>query len=74
MWTVGDRLKQARRRARLTQTGLASASGVGLATIRRVEQTGATPRVATAWKLADALGVDPKWLVFGDDEPREKGT
>jgi transcriptional regulator with XRE-family HTH domain len=65
---MGGRLKRARRRAGLTQVSLAGATGVGLATIRRVEQADAEPRVATARRLAQALGVRVEWLLFGVGE------
>ena len=62
---IGRRLKDARRLNRRTQVELARATGVGLATIRRIEQTDFEPRLATARKLAAALGVRVEWLVFG---------
>ena len=62
---IGGRLKEARKRRGHTQLGLAEATGVGLATIRRIEQTDFEPRLATARKLATALGVRVEWLVFG---------
>ena len=62
---IGRRLKDGRRRRGWTQVALAEATGVGLATIRRIEQTDFEPRLATARKLATALGVRVEWLVFG---------
>ena len=62
---IGRRLKEARKRAGQTQAGLAQATGAGLATIRRIEQADFEPRLATARKLAAALGVRVEWLVFG---------
>ena len=41
------------------------ATGVGLRTIRQIEQTDFEPRLATARKLATALSVRVEWLVFG---------
>lgn len=68
---VADRMRAARRERGLTQDGLAEASGVGVATIRRMEGSVSETRIDTLARLADALGVDLKTLAFGDDE---KGT
>lgn len=63
----GERLLLAQHRAGLTQKQLAERSGVAVATIRRALDGQFTPRIETTFKLANALGVDPKWLAFGDD-------
>ena len=63
----GERLVLAQRRKGWTQKELAEASGVATATIRRALAGQYDPRLATAGKLAEALGVDIKWLLFGDD-------
>ncbi|EME63735.1 helix-turn-helix domain-containing protein [Amycolatopsis decaplanina] len=56
----GVLLRDARRRAGLTQDGLAARSGVGVRTIRRLETGGGTdPRIGTVTLLADALGITP---------------
>jgi transcriptional regulator with XRE-family HTH domain len=62
---IGRRLKQARTRKGVTQIDLAGETGVGLRTIRQIEQTDFEPRLATARKLATPLGVRVEWLVFG---------
>jgi transcriptional regulator with XRE-family HTH domain len=62
---IGQRLKVARARNGITQIELARQTGVGLRTIRQLEQTDFEPRLATARKLANALGVRVEWLVFG---------
>ena len=62
---IGQRLKMAREGAAMRQVDLARQTGVGLATIRRIEQTDFEPRLATARKLATALDVRVEWLVFG---------
>jgi DNA-binding XRE family transcriptional regulator len=49
----------------MRQVDLARQTGVGLRTIRQIEQTDFEPRLATARKLAAALGVRVEWLVFG---------
>ena len=76
MRTMGERLKLGRKRATLRQADLATNAGVGIATIRRIEQGTMEPRLATARKLAAALGVRAEWLVFGEEpmvDEREGG-
>lgn len=56
----GVLLRDARRRAGLTQEELAARSGVGVRTIRRLETgSGTNPRIGTVTLLADALEVTP---------------
>ena len=59
-------LRLARVRAALTQEELAQASGVGRATIARLE-TGSRAGMATLRRLAQALGVPPRVLVDAPD-------
>jgi transcriptional regulator with XRE-family HTH domain len=65
---VADRLRAARRERGLTQDGLAEASGVGVATIRRIEGVVAEPSSTPSSGSPRRWGVDMKWLAFGDDE------
>jgi transcriptional regulator with XRE-family HTH domain len=60
---IGDRLRDLRKRKLLTQEQLADRSGVGTATIVRVERNQVEPRGSTIRKLADALNVEPEELV-----------
>ena len=60
---IGDRLRDLRKRKLLTQEDLAERSGVGIATIVRVERNQVEPRGSTIRKLARALEVDPAELV-----------
>jgi transcriptional regulator with XRE-family HTH domain len=55
-------LKEWRRRRLLTQEALAKKSGVGTATIARIE-AGQGARLSTLRKLADALEVTPDQLL-----------
>ena len=59
-----EKLREARRRAALTQGELAEKAGVGINTIVRIE-TGEIeePRVSTLRKLARALGTTPAQLL-----------
>lgn len=59
------RLKQWRQRRLLTQEALAEKSGVGVATIARIE-AGQGARLSTLRKLADTLEVTPDQLL-GED-------
>ena len=64
---IGDRLRQTRKRALMTQEQLAERSGVGIATIVRIERNQVEPRGSTVRKLAEALGVPPYELVKPED-------
>ncbi len=69
MSTIGQRLRSARLRQVLNQEELATASGVPVVTISRIENDHYDlPRPATARKLATALAVAPGWLLFGEGE------
>ena len=60
---IGDTVRDLRKRALLTQEELAERSGVGIATIIRIERNQVEPRGSTVRKLAEALGVEPAELV-----------
>ena len=64
---IGDRLRQIRKRALMTQEQLAERSGVGIATIVRIERNQVEPRGSTVRKLAEALEVPPYELVKPED-------
>ncbi len=71
---MGERLRLSRTRRGWTQVDLTAKTGVGLATIRRVEQEAMEPRMATTRKLAAALGVAEGWLAYGvGDGPTDEG-
>ncbi len=67
MTTMSERLKWCRQRYGWTQRDLAAASGLGLATIRRVEQQQFAPRLSTVQRLAETLHVREGWLAFGEE-------
>ncbi len=54
----------------LTQEQLAERSGVGIATIIRVDRDRVEPRGSTIRKLAAALEVEPEELVRRPDDAR----
>lgn len=63
---IGDRLRELRKQALLTQGQLAERSGVGIATIVRIERNQVEPHARTIRKLAAALGVTPAELIRGN--------
>ncbi|MFD7505738.1 helix-turn-helix domain-containing protein [Streptomyces sp. NPDC059850] len=71
---IGERLRDIRKRRRLTQHGLSEASGVSVSWIRKLEQgEQQDTRLETARKLAAALGVSTTRLIAGhlEDEADE---
>ncbi len=53
-------LKEARRKAGLTQVKLAREAGVGLATVRNVEQGGKPPGEQIVLAICDVVGLKPE--------------
>jgi transcriptional regulator with XRE-family HTH domain len=60
---IGERLRDLRKRALMSQRELAKRSGVGVTTIVRIERNQVEPQGATIRKLAEALEVEPQELV-----------
>jgi transcriptional regulator with XRE-family HTH domain len=60
---IGDRLRDLRKRALLTQEQLADRSGVAISTVIRIERNQVEPQGRTIRKLAEALNVEPHELV-----------
>jgi transcriptional regulator with XRE-family HTH domain len=65
---IGDRLRDLRKRALLTQQELADRSGVGVTTIIRIERNQVEPQGSTIRKLAEALELEPQELVRRADD------
>jgi transcriptional regulator with XRE-family HTH domain len=65
---IGEKLRETRKRKLLTQEQLAERSGVGIATIVRIERNQVEPRGSTIRKLAEALEVEPEELVRRDTD------
>ena len=63
-----DRLRTAMEERDMTLTELSQASGVGKSDISRYMRGEYIPKQEKCYKLARALGVDPGWLMVGDDE------
>ena len=68
---IGDRLREARRAAGLSQRELAE-PGVSYAYISRIEAGVRTPSVKVLRKVAPKLGVSVSWLETGRDDPAEE--
>jgi len=66
--TLGNRIKQARERARLSQTRLAELIGLRQPTVSGWERDEVEPTRANLRTAAGQLGVSPNWLTFGDEE------
>src|SRR3954454_10494563 len=71
MKAIGDRLREARLRAGMSQREL-SQPGVSYAYISRIEAGVRTPSVKVLRKLAPKLGVSVSWLETGEDDPAEE--
>lgn len=72
MVSIGERLEETRKRRILTQAELADKAGVALITVTRLEnsKSSVNPRADTVRRLANALDVDPAWLLFGNEGPK----
>jgi transcriptional regulator with XRE-family HTH domain len=63
----GQRLRQLRVERALSLRALADRSGVAYDTINKLELGHRPARLVTIRKLADALGVEPKELIKGEE-------
>lgn len=75
MESIGARLRAAREWRLKTQEELSQMTGVTEATISRIENDRGEqrPRLSTIKRLADALDVDPAWIMFGEDAGKASG-
>lgn len=74
--TIGERIKQARESAGLTQRQLADRLGIRASGFQRISgwETGLrTPSRKNAEKLAEVLGVTAVWILYGD-QPQGAAT
>ena len=76
--TIGDRIKQARCFAGLTQSELATLLGIQCSHRQRVSQwehNTATPKLATIEDIARITGTVPAWITYGvGGAPKERAT
>lgn len=64
--TVGDRIGEQRRAKGLDQGPLAKAAEITVSALSQIENNVTRqPKPETLFKIADALGVDARYLVFG---------
>jgi transcriptional regulator with XRE-family HTH domain len=69
---LADRLRQARRAARLSQAQLAQGLGVASSAVAQWESpTGTKPRLEKLPGIAAAVGVTVEWLLTGQARPQE---
>jgi transcriptional regulator with XRE-family HTH domain len=64
----GGRLRRLRRERALSQRDLTRMTGIAFDTISRLETGKQRAQPRTIRKLADALGVEPRELMKGDDD------
>ncbi len=64
---IGDNLKRLRILNALTQEELAGKAGLTPASVARIERNETEPRPSTLRKLAQALSVQPRQLIEGED-------
>ncbi|MDI3359740.1 helix-turn-helix domain-containing protein [Lelliottia sp. V89_10] len=67
MKTIGQRIKERRSALKFTQRSLGKRAGVAHVTISQWERDETSPRGDNLFKLAEALGVEPGWIIRGDD-------
>lgn len=67
MKTIGQRIKERRSALKYTQRSLGKQAGVAHVTISQWERDETSPRGDNLFKLAAALGVEPGWIIKGDD-------
>jgi transcriptional regulator with XRE-family HTH domain len=69
--SIGDRIRSARKAARLSQTSLAVKVGVSQPAVANWESGVHDPRRLMLVKIAEALRVSPDWLASGERSPVE---
>lgn len=66
MKTIGQRIKERRLELKLSQRSLGKRAGVAHVTISQWERDETSPRGDNLFKLAEALSVEPGWIIRGD--------
>ncbi len=70
MKTLAERLRWARERRGHTCAGLDEMSELSAGHVAKIERGGSgDPSISTVTKIAQALGVEPSWLMFGGARP-----
>ena len=65
--TIGERIREARKNAGLTQAQLAESSGVAAISIHQYEAGKREPRIEQLCRVADTLGVSIQYLLGSED-------
>jgi XRE family transcriptional regulator, regulator of sulfur utilization len=63
MVKIGEKVKHERYAQTMTQAELAKRAGITAAALVKIENNQSDPHVSTIRKLADALGVEPRYLI-----------
>ena len=66
--SIGANVKKERKKQHLSLDELSRKSGVSKAMLSQIEAEKANPTVATAWKIAHALGLDFNAMLKGEEE------
>lgn len=66
--SIGANVKKERKKQHLSLDDLSRKSGVSKAMLSQIEAEKANPTVATAWKIAHALGLDFNAMLKGQEE------
>ena len=64
---IGGRLREVRLFRGLSQKTLAERAGISQTQLSKIERNVSAPRYSTIYRLADALGVTPEWLLGLED-------
>lgn len=70
--TIGERIRERRKKLGMTQKQLADKLGVKYQTVQAWELNSRNPKLETVEKLASALGVSSGWLVYGDEDSSQR--
>ena len=70
--TLGQRIAMIR--GQMTQGDFAKKVGIGRATLIRYERGDNEPSASFLQKLIKDFGVDPQWLLMGDESPKPELT
>lgn len=63
----GERIRRTRKGRAMTLEALATASGVSKSVLSEIERGRTNPTLATLWNIGEALGLDPRELLGGND-------
>ena len=72
MSDLGERIKVRRKELSMSQSELAEKVGISYAQVGRYETKDVQPPTKTLTAIADALGVSPDFLIYGDSGEKAK--